>query len=161
MSGGKRKFTIQTERVEINGTSHIVGARVATKPDIMWENPLRNYPLSSADDVARADAWISLYEAAVNGKPLNYGAENAKKDIELLMAIRDSASRGGIDIELPLSSMTEHEKKDPCGIPRDVWYRPTRAYTTAPKGAIHITGALTGVVVLRTNIIAAARLRRV
>lgn len=87
----------------------LIGAYVEAHPPIVWENPLRGYRLSDEDDVARADAWVSLYEAVVNDKPLSYGPEKAARDVEILMAIRESASKG-VEVRLPLEGVTEHER---------------------------------------------------
>jgi hypothetical protein len=42
-----------------------------------------------------------FFFAVVDGKPLDYGGENGERDVELLMAIRGSAMRGGEPIDLP------------------------------------------------------------
>ncbi|MCD6505896.1 Gfo/Idh/MocA family oxidoreductase [Candidatus Poribacteria bacterium] len=107
---GERRLQIKTETVEREGRRYVVRSYVDTDPPLVWENPFRDYPLSDTDDVARADAWISLYEAIVNGKPLTYGPENAARDVEILMGIRDSAT-SGTEIDFPISDMTEHERK--------------------------------------------------
>ena len=107
---GERRLQIRTETVEREGRKYVVRSYVDTDPPLVWENPFRDYPLSDTDDVARADAWISLYEAVVNGKPLTFGPENAARDVEILMGIRDSATSGA-EIDFPISDMTEHERK--------------------------------------------------
>jgi len=107
---GDQRLQIQTERVEVGSDLRVTGARVATQPEISFQNLLMEYPLADYDEVAIADAWVGLYEAVINGKPLSYGAENARKDMELLMAIRDSAFRNGTRVRLPMKSVTEHEK---------------------------------------------------
>jgi len=107
---GDQRLQIQTEKVEVDGELKISGAKVATQPEISFQNPLGGYVLADYDSVAVADAWISLYEAVVNSKPLTYGAENARKDVELLMAIRESESRSGVRVDLPLKAAVEHEK---------------------------------------------------
>lgn len=101
-----QKFEIQIVREN----SKISGAKIDTSPEIYVENHLWEYSLEGIDEVAIADAWLSLYEAIKSGKPLNYGAENARRDIELVMAIRESAMHGGLKIHLPLKEITEHEK---------------------------------------------------
>ncbi|HID57174.1 TPA: Gfo/Idh/MocA family oxidoreductase [Candidatus Poribacteria bacterium] len=107
---GERRLKIKTETVERDGRKYVVRSYVETDPPLVWENPLRDYPLSDTDDVARAEAWVSLYEAVVNGKPLTYGPENAARDVEILMGIRDSASRGA-EITFPIRDLTEHERE--------------------------------------------------
>jgi predicted dehydrogenase len=101
-----QKFEIQIVREN----SKIVGAKINTSPEIHVENRLQEYPLESVDEIAIADAWLSLYNAIKSGEPLNYGAENARKDIEVVIAIRESAVHGGLKIHLPLKEITKHEK---------------------------------------------------
>lgn len=110
----QRELTIQILSVawtrERPGHPQVIGAKVDTQPEISVQNPHKGYPLVDYDEVARADAWISLYEAAINGTPLTYGAKNARKDLELLIAIRDSAFHDSARVYLPLRDITEHEK---------------------------------------------------
>ena len=107
---GDRKLSIITETVGEDAEKTIKRAYVQTEPEVTWENYMDNYALPGADSVAVADAWCSLYDGVVHGKQLDYDGENAKKDIELLVAIRESASKGGEKVALPLVEVTEHEK---------------------------------------------------
>lgn len=105
-----QRLSIQIEKVDVDGMPRVAGARVATQPEIFFQNPLSEYSLADYDEVAIADAWVSLYEAVISSKPVTYGAKNARKDVELLMAIRESAFHNGTRVSLPLKSVTEHEK---------------------------------------------------
>jgi len=84
---------------------------VHTDPPMKWVNPHRHYGLPGADDVACADALLTLYDAVVDGAPAGYGGEQARKDMEWLIAVRESATLGGVPVKLPLTGMTEHEKR--------------------------------------------------
>jgi len=106
-----RRLQIEIEKAKVNHESIVVGARVADKPEISFQTPFKRYSPANYDEVALMDAWVSLYEAIVNSKPLTYGAENARRDVELLIAIRDSAMRGGVKVHLPLKGFTEYEKQ--------------------------------------------------
>ena len=107
---GDRKLNIVTETVGEDAEKTIKRAYVQTEPEVAWENYMQNYALPAADNVAVADAWCSLYDGVVHGKQLDYDGEDAKKDIELLVAIRESASKGGEKVALPLVEVTDHEK---------------------------------------------------
>jgi len=72
---------------------------------------LAKYGLTNADDVARAAAHFSIYKAVVEDTEPEYGALNARKDQEILIAIRESALKGSIPIKLPLTDITEHEQQ--------------------------------------------------
>ncbi len=108
---GDRKLDIVTETVGEDSERTVRRAYVGTEPEVAWESHLQAYALPEADHVAVADAWCSLYDAVVSGNPLDYGGENARKDIELLMGVRESASRDGEKIVLPLREITEYEKR--------------------------------------------------
>jgi predicted dehydrogenase len=123
-------YPIQTITGEIDGKRTILEARVDTDPPVVWENPLKKYGLGDADDVARATAHYSIYKAVVEDTEPEYGALNARKDQEILIAIRESALKGSAPIKLPLTEITEHERQlheqykaqyghDPLEIDRD------------------------------------------
>lgn len=111
MYDGYRKFKIQ---IDISSGQQekprILGAKLDALPEIYVRNHLEEYPLDNVDEIAIADAWLSLYNAIKYGKPLTYGAENARRDLELLMAIRESALHGGVKINLPLKEITDYER---------------------------------------------------
>jgi predicted dehydrogenase len=105
---GDKRLQIITETIgeEKKTVKH---SYVQTEPPIIWESHLQDYPFPGADEIAVADAWCSLYNAIIHGKPLDYGAENGKKDVELLMAVRGSATEGR-RLHLPMKEPNEHEK---------------------------------------------------
>lgn len=101
---------IMTETFKDEPLRTIKRSYVQTEPEISWENPYKEYPLPSADEVAIAEAWCSLYDAIVYGEDLDYGAENAKRDVELIVAIRGSAMSNGRVITLPMRETNEYER---------------------------------------------------
>lgn len=107
---GDKKLNIITEVAGEGNGKTIKKCHVETEPPIIWENPYQNYPLPGADEVSVAEVWCSLYEGVVNGKKLDYGGENGKKDMELLIAIRESATKNGQKVSLPLKGVAEIEK---------------------------------------------------
>jgi len=107
---GDKKINIVTETVGEGGSKTVKRSYVDTDPPVAWESPFQAYSLPGADDVAVANVWCSLYDGIVNDKQLDYGGENGKKDVELLMAIRGSATEDGKKINLPMTEPTEHEK---------------------------------------------------
>jgi len=106
-----KSYPIQTITGEVDGKKTITGCRLEIDPPLVWENPLAKYGLADADDVARAAAHFSIYKAVVEDTEPEYGALNARKDQEILIAIRESALKGSIPIELPLTEITEHERE--------------------------------------------------
>jgi predicted dehydrogenase len=146
--GARRRIGIETitEDAPGGGTSLVAmrlapggphGARV-----IEWENPYRRYHLRGADDVARADIYAGLHQAITQGAPpitpagawpasppssaCFYGPDNARADQELLMAVRESAYRGNVWIDLPLSP------GQPTGLERRLHEEFERTYGADP-----------------------------
>jgi len=64
----------------------------------------RQQYLTCSDNIAVADAWMEMYEAIVHGNGLRYPGSEARKDIEALIAIRRSASMGGMSVEIPIDN---------------------------------------------------------
>ena len=106
---GNARYPIQTVAAEINGVKTVDHAKVETSPPIVWDNPLKRFGLSDMDDVARAAVLYSIYEAIVENTEPEYGAVNARKDQEILIALRESARRGGEPMALPLTETTGYE----------------------------------------------------
>lgn len=104
-------YSIQTITEKLNGKKTITSCRLETDPPLVWENRLAKYGLNNADDVARAASHYSIYKAIVEDTEPEYGALNARKDLEILIAIRESALKDSVPIKLPLTEITEHEKQ--------------------------------------------------
>lgn len=110
LNNGDKKLNIVTEVSGEGDRKTVKRSYVETEPQIVWESPYQNYPLPGVDEVAVAEVWCSLYNGVVNGKKLDYGGENGKKDVELLIAIRESATKDGEKVFLPLKGVTKIEK---------------------------------------------------
>lgn len=95
---------VQGERV----LDHI---RVETDPPVIFENPYKEWRASDGDEVARMELLYDMYKAVTSGCEVAYGADNACKDIEILLAMRDSALNGNIWVELPLAKETQTERQ--------------------------------------------------
>jgi predicted dehydrogenase len=110
---GKRvRYPLEREMGERSRGPTLVRMKVATDPPIVWENPYHEYGLPGGDDeVARADQLFSIYHAVVDGRPVQYGAENARRDQEILIALRESARNGNHPVALPLRVVTSHEEE--------------------------------------------------
>lgn len=83
----------------------------AALPGVVWENPFMRYEPGDLDEVARMDQLTGVYRAATEGIEPEYGAENGRKDVEVLIAVAESALNGSVPIELPLTEETEYEKR--------------------------------------------------
>ena len=107
---GTETYPIETVAIEVDGVTVVDHARVDTDPPVVWENPLKAFGLTDADDVARAAELHSIYLAIVEEGEPEYGAVNGRTDQEILIAIRESARNGDKPIDLPLTEITGHEE---------------------------------------------------
>ncbi|MGD9495302.1 MAG: Gfo/Idh/MocA family protein [Armatimonadota bacterium] len=106
----ERHYPIEWVYGERDGRRVLECVRVNTDPPVVWENPYAKYGIWEDDAVSKATYLESIYRAVVEGEPLVYGAENARRDMELWIAIRESAWRGNVWVELPLSGITSVER---------------------------------------------------
>ncbi len=95
-------------RIEVTRRFHNVGgvetlsALVAdTDPEVVWVNPFRAHWMDD-ECIATAGALASLVRAIRENRPPEYGAEQARLDQEVTLAMEASARRGGEPITLPL-----------------------------------------------------------
>jgi predicted dehydrogenase len=76
-------------------------------PTIRWENPFKRENKGSSvqwhdDEIGVASCLMSLVNAVRNNSNPSYGAEQARLDQEIVLAIQRSAQLNGIPIKLPL-----------------------------------------------------------
>ncbi len=109
--GGLMRYPFKEVHKEIDGEKILTAVRVDTDPPIVWENPFAPYKISHADDVAKASILRSLHRAVMEGVEPEYGAANARRDMELWIALRESAGRGNVWLDLPLTETTELERR--------------------------------------------------
>ena len=77
------------------------------RPSVVWENPFR--PIHQGhgrqwhdDEIGVAGCLLSLVNAVRQGSEPTYGAQQARLDQEIILAIRQSAAEGGKPVILPL-----------------------------------------------------------
>jgi predicted dehydrogenase len=104
--GRTTELPFETETVEVNGEKVVSRLRVNTDPPVIWESPFTRY--GAAED-ALLDMLTAMHRAVTEDIRPGYGAENARRDQELLMALRESALLGSQPVELPLRGVTSHE----------------------------------------------------
>lgn len=80
-----------------------------TDPPVIWENPFARYGFSGDDQMAVAAELWSIRKAVLEDVEPEYGAQNARKDQEIAMAIGES-SLTGETVKLPLKSITRYEQ---------------------------------------------------
>ena len=105
------RYQIQDVYAEVDGEQILDHVWIDTSPPIVWSNPFAKYKVSSADDVAKASILQSMYRAVTEDIEPAYGAANARRDLELWVAIRESARRGNVWIDLPIGEITAFERQ--------------------------------------------------
>lgn len=76
---------------------------------VTWENPLKHYPLSEGQ-IAVADELLSIANAIRNDTEPEYGAQLARQDQEMNIAMSESGKRSRETLAFPLTELTETEQ---------------------------------------------------
>ncbi len=99
---------VETVRRKIDGVDVLQRIVVHTEPEIVYENPFRDYAI---DDwcVGHASEIMSIANAALKDEPPEYGL-GGRKDVEMAMAIYESSLNGMTPIKLPLDDVTTYEQ---------------------------------------------------
>lgn len=102
VDGDRKRLEVETTYSESAQGRGIDALRVQTSTgQVEWVNPHRDYPLADADDVARADVLLSVHAAATEGRDLDYGGIGGYRDMEMMIAARESALAGNAIVPLP------------------------------------------------------------
>jgi predicted dehydrogenase len=100
---GKDPQPIEIERRfhNVGGMETLVALIAHTTPEISWYNPFQGYTMDD-EMIAVADCLMSLVRAIRENCPPEYGAEQARLDQEVTLALGMSAQYQGEPIKLPL-----------------------------------------------------------
>jgi predicted dehydrogenase len=110
-NGENLRYPIQFVNTEIDDEDVLDHVSVDTEPPIVWKNPFKKYKISETDEIAKASILYSMYRAVTEDIEPEYGAQNALNDLELWIAIRESALHGSVWIDLPIQEVTELERR--------------------------------------------------
>ncbi|MCL4506962.1 MAG: Gfo/Idh/MocA family oxidoreductase [Chloroflexi bacterium] len=77
------------------------------RPTVTWQNPFRpvrqgHGPQWHDDEIGVAGCLLSLVDAVQSDTQPTYGAQQARLDQEIILAIRQSSQQGGQPVKLPL-----------------------------------------------------------
>jgi len=108
--GGHVRYEFEDAYEQIDGEQILTSVGVQTAKPIIWQNPFKNHKITDFDDVAKASILSSLHRAVSEHVKPGYGAINARRDMEIWFAIRESARCGSTWVDLPLRSATELER---------------------------------------------------
>ena len=120
--GKEVTYPFEREYEEIGGERVVSKLRVDTDPPVVWENPFKSYGIGNAegiadhgwpgsDNIAKASILASMYHAVVEDAEPVYGVVNARRDLEMWVAVCESAERGNVWIDLPLTEVTQFERR--------------------------------------------------
>ncbi len=109
--GAEVRYPIESMHKEVDGEQVLDCVRVNTDPPVVWENPYAEHRISGTDDIAKAAILESMYRAVTQDVEPAYGAWNARRDQELCLAIRESALRGNVWMDIPLEEGTQIEQR--------------------------------------------------
>ena len=109
--GDSQTYTLQERYATRDGQPCWTWHRWRQIPPVAWENPHKQWRIGSADDIAKASILIGFHNAITQGGQPLYGYENALRDWELCLAIRESARRGNAWVDLPLGEPTALEQQ--------------------------------------------------
>jgi predicted dehydrogenase len=81
-------------------------------PVLRWDNPFAPAVKGHGrqwhdDEIGVASCLMSLVEAVRDGREPTYGAAQARRDQEIVLAMRQSAREGGRPVRLPLDPATQ------------------------------------------------------
>lgn len=104
-------FPLEYEYTTVDGERVLDHVRVETDPPVIFENPFSKYMAADTDEVARMQLLVGFHKAVTEDVEPEYGPLNARRDLEILFALRESARRGNVWMDLPLTEETELEKE--------------------------------------------------
>jgi len=107
--GGHMRCEFEDAYEQIDGERILASVRVKTEEPMIWQNPFKHYKISEFDDVAKASILSSMHRAVSEHVGPEYSAVNARRDMEIWFAIRESARHDSTWVDLPLRSVTELE----------------------------------------------------
>ncbi len=137
------RYPFITEYTKVGGEEILDHVRVDTEPPIVFVNPFKQYRAADSDEVARMELLLGFHKAVTEDNEPKYGPLNARRDIEILLAMRESARRGSVWMELPLTEVTPLEKQMEEEFRRVYGYDPrdVEALTAVsfPQGGVRYT----------------------
>ena len=120
-------YPFQYEYTTIDGTRVFDHVRVDTDPPVVFENPYKTYRAENDDEVARMELLVGFHHAITRNSEPAYGPAQARKDMEILFALRESARRDNVWIDLPLAEPTALEQELEEDFVRLYGHRPEEA----------------------------------
>ena len=96
----QRAVNISRRTNTVDGYETLAALVADTDPEVVWENPLQNCPLSDGE-ITVASELMSLVNAVRNDTEPEYGAYNGRKDREIDVAMARSWANNGAPVTFP------------------------------------------------------------
>jgi len=96
----RRPINITRKTNEVDGREILAALIADTEPEVVWENPLRNYPLSNGQ-ISVASEIMSIVNAVRNNTEPEYGPYNGRKDREIDVGMMRSWSNNSEPVTFP------------------------------------------------------------
>jgi len=107
-NGEMKDIPIETERHHVDGVDVLSRIVVHTDPQIVYENPFREYAIDDWN-VGTAEEIMSIANAALYDREPEYGV-GGRKDVEMCIALYESSRTGMMPIDLPITETTGYEQ---------------------------------------------------
>ena len=108
VNGEMKDIPIETERHQVDGVDVLSRIVVHTDPQIIYENPFRDYAIDDWN-VGTAEEIMTIARAALTGESPEYGI-GGRKDVEMCIALYESSRTGMMPIDLPITETTGYEQ---------------------------------------------------
>ena len=110
----ERRVTMERQTEVHDGAEVLARMVLPTDPPVVWENPYTHLGIPGIPqhdgELVDCAQLVDFYHSVVDGAEPGYGTRRARRDLELLIALRDSARHGGVPVDLPLRETTDHER---------------------------------------------------
>ena len=100
-ASAQRPIAIAKRTHTVDGVETIAAMEADAPTPVVWENPLRDYPLNEGQ-ISVASEIMSIANAVRHDTEPEYGPHNGRADREIDLAMSRSWDSGGAAVELPL-----------------------------------------------------------
>lgn len=108
VNGEMQDIPIERERHTVDGVDVLSRIVVHTDPQIVYENPFREYAIDDWN-VGTAEEIMSIANAALHDREPEYGL-SGRKDVEMCIALYESSLGGMTPVDLPITEITNYEQ---------------------------------------------------
>ncbi|MCH8293564.1 Gfo/Idh/MocA family oxidoreductase [Candidatus Poribacteria bacterium] len=108
VNGEMKDIPIEKERHTVDGVDVLSRIVVHTEPEIVYENPFREYAIDEWN-VGTAEEIMSIANAALFDREPEYGI-GGRKDVEMCIALYESSLLGMTPVEIPITEITNYEQ---------------------------------------------------